>query len=69
MIPKKPDGDDEDGQGDNGDDLSDDDYDDLDDYQEHMDTDTNEGKDSKFQTPNVKQEAGARPKTVAMEVG
>jgi hypothetical protein len=49
--------------------LSDDDYDDLDDYQEHMDTDTNEGKDSKFQTPNVKQEAGARPKTVAMEVG
>jgi hypothetical protein len=55
--------------GGNGDDLSDDEYDDLDDYKEQMDIDVNAGKDSRFQTPSVKQSTGTSSKTVAMECG
>jgi hypothetical protein len=34
-----------------------------------MDIDVNAGKDSRFQTPSVKQSAGTSSKTVAMECG
>jgi hypothetical protein len=34
-----------------------------------MDIDVNAGKDSRFQTPSVKQSTGTSSKTVAMECG